>query len=248
MRESVPKIRLFINLLLTLQVCLGISLIAVTICYQHFLGTFLTDVESKILTTKFFNTYIFGFQLIAAYACSASMWHYIWHRRYSHNIQILLKVWLFFCFLMAICGCATIWSLLTCADSITESAEVILYKGIDIYYMNPEWKLLWDNLQYTKQCCGVNGYQDWMQASWMTPNLLRRSIRNYRDDYFENLSDQEYKMYATTEWDKTFSASRKCIEEKVFKDPLPNLEGSVESRSNDDGYNLINLVVTVSLN
>lgn len=179
MFETIPKIRIFINLLLILEICLGLALIALTWYYQRLLATFLTETEDKMLTSKFFIVYILGFQLMASFFCGMSMWASVWPRRYSENIQLLLSMWLIFCFLIVSCGCATIWTLWTSIDTMTEGAEIILLKGIDIYYMDPEWKLLWDKMQYTKECCGVFNYQDWMNATWMKGSFNSYSENNY---------------------------------------------------------------------
>lgn len=190
MFETIPKIRIFINLLLTIEICLGLAIIAVTWYHQRLLSAFLTETEAIMLSSKFFNAYILGFQLVASFLCALSMWANIWPRRYSENLQLLLSVWLVYCFLIVACGAATIWTLLASAGNLSEEAEIVLLRGIDNYYIKPEWKFLWDKLQYTKECCGVNNYQDWMQASWMSENVKR-----YRDVIFEV---QQYGLCTTT--------------------------------------------------
>lgn len=176
MFERTPKLRLFINLLLIVEIFIGVTIIGVTWFSQRLLSSFLTETEGKMLTSKFFNVYILGFQMVASFVCGMSMWASVWPRRFSENIHLLLSTWLIFCFLVVACGCANIWILLTSSDSVSEGAEILLLKGIDNYYLNPEWKLLWDLLQYSRECCGVHGYRDWLQANWMTEN-----VRQYRD-------------------------------------------------------------------
>lgn len=189
MYETIPKIRLLINLLLTLEVCIGVALIGTSAYFQRELGTFLTETENNMVSAKFFNVYILGFQLIVLYLCSLSMWSSIWPRRYSENIHLLLNVWLIFCCLIVICGCFTTWSLVVSGDALAEGIEMVLLRGIDIYYVNPEWKLLWDQLQYTKECCGVHGYRDWMRASWMTENLNTMTLRHSRNLHNRNVHE-----------------------------------------------------------
>lgn len=183
MYETIPKIRLLINLLIILKVCIGVALIGACAYYEKVLGIFLTETENNMLSAKFFNIYILGLQLIVLYTCSLSMWSTLWPRRYSENIHLLLNVWLMFCCLIVICSCFSLWSLAVSGNALTEGIEMVLLRGIDIYYVNPEWKFLWDQLQYTKECCGVHSYRDWMHASWMTNNLnlntmLLRQTRN----------------------------------------------------------------------
>ena len=189
MYETIPKIRLIINLLLILEVCIGVALIGTSAYFQSVLGTFLTETENNMVSAKFLNVYILGFQLTVLYLCSLSMWSSIWPRRYSENIHLLLNVWLIFCCLIVICGCFTTWSLVVSGDALAEGIEMVLLRGIDIYYVNPEWKLLWDQLQYTKECCGVHGYRDWMRASWMTENLNTMTQRNSQNLHNKNVHE-----------------------------------------------------------
>uniref|UniRef100_A0A1I8NUQ0 Tetraspanin n=1 Tax=Stomoxys calcitrans TaxID=35570 RepID=A0A1I8NUQ0_STOCA len=161
------KIRSILNGLLLMEVMLGAVIIAVAATYHSKLSSFMTQAERTMISTKLAHAYILGFQLIALYLGSLIMWKRIWLRRYSQSIQLLLKVWLFFCSLLAICSCATMWSLLEGEKVVGESVEMLLQRGIDAYYTNPEWKFLWDQLQYKQECCGVNGYMDWMRAAWM---------------------------------------------------------------------------------
>uniref|UniRef100_A0A1A9UW27 Tetraspanin n=1 Tax=Glossina austeni TaxID=7395 RepID=A0A1A9UW27_GLOAU len=220
MREPLPKLRLVINFLLMLEVLLGIAIILVAACYQSILGSFMVQVDRKMLAAKFFNTYLLGFQLIASYICSVSMWRRVWKRRYSQTIEILLSVWLFFCFLIVLCGMGTVWSLVNSSDALENTAEIMLFYGIDLYYMMPEWKLLWDQLQYSQECCGVHGYEDWAHANWMPkeysslgqgrfgttiPSRTKRSIDNY----------------AAYDYDQCEEVPTECTEPTVTTTPAP---------------------------
>ncbi|XP_039952667.1 uncharacterized protein LOC126767266 [Bactrocera neohumeralis] len=167
MQEPFGRARVYLTMLLLSEIFLGLAIIIVTAIYQRILGAYMADVERKMLGGQFFNTYILGFQLMVVYACSIAMWSSLWSRRCSPNVNLLLNLWMFFCFVVVFCGFGTIWSLITCADALENTAEMSLLKGIDLYYTCPEWKLLWDGLQYHKECCGVHSYKDWMKASWM---------------------------------------------------------------------------------
>ncbi|XP_053959546.1 uncharacterized protein LOC128864080 [Anastrepha ludens] len=167
MQEPFGRARVYLTVLLLSEVFLGLAIIIVTGIYQRILGAYMAGVERKMLGGQFFNTYILGFQLMVVYACSIAMWSSLWSRRCSPNVNLLLNLWMFFGFVVVFCGFGTIWSLITCADALENTAEMSLLKGIDLYYTCPEWKLLLDGLQYHKECCGVHSYKDWMKASWM---------------------------------------------------------------------------------
>lgn len=194
MFQSIPKIRLFLNIFIIIEIFLGIAIVAITYYHLRILETFLTENEQKMLSSKFFNMYILGFQIKSSFCCALAMWNNIWPRRYSETIELLLRVWLLFCFLIVICAAAIIWNLYTSSESLIEGAEIILLKGIDQYYSNPEWKLLWDKLQYTKECCGVQNYQDWMKAEWLSDTIKSNVI----------MDSKPYNMYGPTECDPLY--------------------------------------------
>lgn len=187
MREPFRKFRLILAILLMSEIFLGLAIILMTAACQYLLGSFVIQGQSEALSYKFLNCYLVGFQLFAIYTCSVSMWKSVWLRRYSTSIKLLLRIWLFFCIIIILCGCATIWSMFSSLDAITENVAIMLLRGIDVYYMNPEWKLLWDQLQYSHKCCGVNEYLDWMHASWMPQSFVAPSNpKFYSDRDYEN--------------------------------------------------------------
>ncbi|XP_075153974.1 tetraspanin 33B [Haematobia irritans] len=168
MRKPFRKLRLILVALLTLEIALGIVLIIVAAIYQGLLSSFIIQTESGIISSRFVHVYIMGFQLIALYLGSLPMWKSIWVRRFSRSIQILLNIWMFVCFLIVISGCVAIWSFVKSSKVLSDNVAMMLLHGIEVYYTKPEWKFLWDQLQYGRECCGVNRYSDWMRASWMS--------------------------------------------------------------------------------
>uniref|UniRef100_A0A1A9W450 Tetraspanin n=1 Tax=Glossina brevipalpis TaxID=37001 RepID=A0A1A9W450_9MUSC len=222
MREPLPKLRLVINFLLMLEVLLGIAIILVTAFYQSVLDSFMVQVDRKMLAAKFFNTYLLGFQLIASYLCSISMWRLVWRRRYSQTIEILLSVWLFFCFLIVLCGLGTIWSLVNSSDALENSAEIMLFYGIDLYYMMPEWKLLWDQLQYSHECCGVHGYQDWAHANWM-PKDYSSSGQDKFGIIIRSRTKRSIDRYSDYDYDQCEEVTTECTETTVTATTVPPL-------------------------
>lgn len=220
MREPLPKLRLVINFLLMLEVLLGIAIILVAACYQSILGSFMVQVDRKMLAAKFFNTYLLGFQLIASYICSVSMWRRVWKRRYSQTIELLLSVWLFFCFLIVLCGMGTVWSLVNSSDALENTAEIMLFYGIDLYYMMPEWKLLWDQLQYSQECCGVHGYEDWAHANWM-PKEYSSLGQGRFGSTIRSRTKRSIDNYAAYDYDQCEEVPTECTEPTVTTTPAP---------------------------
>ncbi|XP_005182936.2 uncharacterized protein LOC101890537 [Musca domestica] len=192
MREPFRHFRLIVNILLVLEIKLGIAIVTITAAYQNVLGSFMAPTEKRLLFSTLVNLYIMGFQLIATYLCSLSMWRTIWTRRYSRSIQFLLMVWSVFCCIIIVGGCVTMWCLLDMPEILGANVSLMLFHGMEVYYTSPAWKFLWDEIQYNNECCGVEGYDDWMHATWMpkTTVKLSKDSRLYNGGRFKHNSKE----------------------------------------------------------
>lgn len=166
MREPFRNARVYLTTLLVLELLIGIAIIAVAAAYQCILNDFLADIERDMLLGQLFCIYILGIQIILTFVLGLIIWSKLWTRTATPNVRILLSIWTFFSFLLILTGIASIWCLFAVADATANSVESSLLRGIDLYYTCPQWKLLWDGLQFHKECCGVRSYKDWMRAAW----------------------------------------------------------------------------------
>ncbi|XP_034473763.1 uncharacterized protein LOC117781142 [Drosophila innubila] len=175
MRQPFRKASVYIALLLIFEAFTGLLIIIITAIYQWILASYLDDIEFGLLFSYLFNVYIFGAQLVVTFLCSISLWNRLWKRRCTPNVRLMISIWLFYSCVIIASGFGTLWNLYYNIDVLENSAESALFRGIDEYYSNPEWKLLWDGLQLRKHCCGVHGYKDWMKADWMPRQVLNCS-------------------------------------------------------------------------
>ncbi|KAH8263338.1 hypothetical protein KR044_007582 [Drosophila immigrans] len=179
MRQPFRKASVYIALLLIFEAVTGLLIIIVTAIYQWILTSYLDDLENQLLFSYLFNVYIFGAQLVVSFLCSLSLWNRLWKRRCTPNVRLMISVWLFYCCVIIASGFGILLNLYYSIDVLENAAENSLYRGIDEYYTDPEWKLLWDGLQLRRQCCGVQNYKDWMKADWMpkpASNCPKKSI------------------------------------------------------------------------
>lgn len=161
------RAHIYVTLLLITEAVIGVLILAVTAYYHKLFTGYLSQIECRLVYGYLFGVYMFGAQLTVIFLCSILMWRRLWRRRCTPNVRLLLDVWLFYSCVIIAAGFGCVWSIYRSVDVLENAAETSLIRGIDMYYTCPEWKLLWDSLQWHKECCGVHSYRDWANADWM---------------------------------------------------------------------------------
>ncbi|KAH8282774.1 hypothetical protein KR054_009677 [Drosophila jambulina] len=167
MQTPFRRAKTCITLLLITEVLIGVLILAVTAYYHKLFTDYLSQIESRLVYGYLFGVYMFGAQLAVIFLCSILMWRRLWKRRCTPNVRLLLDVWLFYTCVIIAAGFGCVWVIYRGVEVLENTAETSLIRGIDMYYWSPEWKLLWDGLQWDKECCGVRSYKDWANADWM---------------------------------------------------------------------------------
>ncbi|KAH8333963.1 hypothetical protein KR059_004809 [Drosophila kikkawai] len=167
MQQPFRRVNIYVTLLLITEALIGVLMLAVTTYYHKLFTGYLSQIECRLVYGYLFGVYMFGAQLAVIFLCSILMWRRLWKRRCTPNVRLLLDVWLFYSCVIIAAGFGCVWIIYRGVDVLENAAETSLIRGIDMYYSCPEWKLLWDSLQWDKQCCGVHSYKDWANADWM---------------------------------------------------------------------------------
>ncbi|EDV31398.1 uncharacterized protein Dana_GF15335 [Drosophila ananassae] len=167
MRQPFRRASLYVTLLLITEAVIGFLFLVISAYYHVLLTSYLDEIETRLVLGYVFGLYMYGAQLVVTFLVSISMWRRLWRRRCTPNVHLILAVWLFYSCVIIASGFGCVWNLYRGVDVLESAAETSLIRGIDLYYSFPEWKLLWDGLQWHKECCGVHDYKDWMNADWM---------------------------------------------------------------------------------
>ncbi|KAH8242044.1 hypothetical protein KR038_011376 [Drosophila bunnanda] len=167
MQQPFRRANIYITLLLITEALIGVSILAVTAYYHKLITSYLSEIQCGLVYGYLFGVYMFGAQLAVIFLCSILMWRRLWKRRCTPNVRLLLDLWLFYSCVIIAAGFGCVWIIYRGVDVLENAAETSLIEGIDMYYSSPEWKLLWDGLQWDKECCGVRSYKDWANADWM---------------------------------------------------------------------------------
>lgn len=123
---------------------------------QHMLNATKTQTYVILLLSEAFSV-----QVVILYYCGLPVASKCNRDIYTSHLGSLLKLWVvlgFGCCFQGACFASTLYKL---SNSLQDLMEMDLLRGLEEYYFNAEWRLIWDNMQYHEKCCGVYDFTDW---------------------------------------------------------------------------------------
>lgn len=200
-----------IHLLVIVNAVIGVSVILCTEFHQMSLRRYLFDIERRTLRLQFFYADLLGLEVVLIYMFGLAVWRH--SSEFSRHLWLVILVWNCGCFLVLFHSVGTALLMYGSVEGFENSAENSLFRGIDLYDNDPEWRLLWDDLQLHQQCCGVEGYSDWMYASWV--GAVSGDVEEEEEDAPPPCDLNEFALVP-------FSCCKKCVP-KCYENssPLP---------------------------
>ncbi|KAJ6646939.1 hypothetical protein Bhyg_02155, partial [Pseudolycoriella hygida] len=125
------------------------------------------ETEQNEINIKLFLFELFGFNVFLSYIGGLPLLRRLTDS-YSNHLSSLLKLWEFFIFTASLNGIFGGYMINGSRKFLKQSIEATLFRGIEDYYIDPQWRLIWDGFQYNEQCCGVANFKDWQSLSWRT--------------------------------------------------------------------------------
>lgn len=152
---------IILQVLFTLQIFIGILIIISTELLNNSINKYIQEIQIKDFLIEFY-----GIHLIIFYLCGIGIVQKINKNCYTNQLSILLKLWNCVIVLLSIDGIVTSWISYKSIYFKENLIEKFLYKGIEEYYSDVKWKLIWDRLQLSEGCCGVFNFKDWNIMTW----------------------------------------------------------------------------------
>lgn len=103
----------------------------------------------------------YALQLLVLYYCAIPVASKCNQDFYTPHLAQLLKLWIIIGFTCCLQGLFFAFILHRTSNDLSSNLEYNLLSGLEEYYSNPEWRLIWDKMQYHERCCGVFDYSDW---------------------------------------------------------------------------------------
>lgn len=194
-----------IHFLVIVNIIIGVSVIVCTEFSHMSLRRYLYDIERRTLRLQFFYADLMGLEVVLIYLLGLAIWRH--STEFSRHLGLVLLIWNCGCFLVILHSLGTTLCMYSSADGFENSAENSLFRGIDLYENDPEWRLLWDDLQLHQQCCGVEGYSDWMYASWIGSVTEDVDVEENDDDTTQETPPCDLDQFAMV----PFSCCKRCV-------------------------------------
>lgn len=150
----------------TIQIVIGLMVIVTSEYYKNVLGRYVPEIEQNEINIKLFLFELFGCNVFLSYVGGMPLLRRLTDS-YTSHLSSLLKLWQFFIFTASLNGICGGYMINGSSKFLKKTVESTLLNGIEVYYTDPEWRLIWDGFQYNEQCCGVVDYRDWQSLAWM---------------------------------------------------------------------------------
>lgn len=152
---------IILRVLFTIQILIGIIILINTELLNISINKYFQETQIKDYLIE-----LYGIHLIIFYLCGLGIVSKLKKNCYTNHLSILLKLWNIVIVLLSIDGIVTSWISYKSIYIKENLIEKYLYKGIEEYYSDLKWKLIWDRLQLTEGCCGVLSFKDWNIMTW----------------------------------------------------------------------------------
>lgn len=157
---------ILLYILFFIEMAIAMAVIFLAEYYKHILGQHLPNVDRNEINTKLLLIEMYGVHVFVAYIVGLPLIRKCAQSAFSHCLVTMLKVWYIFVLVMSLDGFLLGWLIGRSVEFLEKSVEISMYKGMEVYYSDVQWRLLWDGLQYTEQCCGMADYRDWQLLAW----------------------------------------------------------------------------------
>lgn len=150
-----------IILLSLTQITIAIGMIFAEEYLKYLLIQHILDAAQSQTYMLLLLAQVFTFQLLVLNYSSIAVAGKCNRDIFTPHLAFLLKLWVIF---GLGCNCQGLFfSFILSKTSVTlpQRIEYELLSGLEEYYSNAEWRLIWDNMQYHENCCGVYDYKDW---------------------------------------------------------------------------------------
>lgn len=153
---------------LFIEIICGISIILMCEHFKRLLQHILLDIEEKELSTIIYFMELNALHIITIFTSGLYMNHKSKLEPYTTELSILLRLWCFLSFQCALTSFVIGFICIHTLHHVKGLMRIVFEDSYLQYYVDSNWKLIWDELQYHEQCCGVHTFLDWANVTYGT--------------------------------------------------------------------------------
>lgn len=154
-------------ILTSLQIISGLSLIILCEYTKLFLDDNIFQIEKHEALKVVLIAKIYGLHVSICFSGGIFV-ILLFNNVYTRHLKICTILWIFLAIETVIGALFISWLFIDTMDYVAANFEESLKIGIRLYENDPQWVLVFDNLQYNYQCCGVYNHTDWLRINLST--------------------------------------------------------------------------------
>ena len=157
-------------ILISVQIFLGMFVTLAAEYYKYSFGQYIPPGDQNDIDFKFTLIQIYGIHSMLGHISAFPLFKK-YRKQTNHFVSgvivVMIKIWNLFVLTVLLDGFIVAWLIKKSCTEIHKSVEQILFRGMESYYSDSMWRLLWDSFQVNEQCCGVSDYRDWQSLAWL---------------------------------------------------------------------------------
>lgn len=149
----------------TFEIIAGFLLIAISEYTKLFLSDNIFQIEKHEALKVILIAKIYGLHVSICFSGGIIV-ILLFNDVYTRHLKVCTILWILLSIETVIGSLFMTWLYIDTMNYVALNFEESLKVGIKLYESDPQWVLIFDNLQYNYQCCGVYNHTDWSRVNF----------------------------------------------------------------------------------
>lgn len=146
--------------LICLEIIAGILIVSTCEYTRIFLNDNIFQIDKHEVLSVVLIIKIYGLHVSMCFTGGIVVL-YLFKDVYTRHLKICTILWIFLCIETVFGAILMSYLYSDTLDYVSFNFEESLHYGIKLYEADPQWVLIFDNLQYNYKCCGIHNHTDW---------------------------------------------------------------------------------------
>lgn len=151
--------------LIALEIIAGLLLFAICEYTKLFLNDNIFQIEKHEALKVILIAKIYGLHVSICFSGGIIV-ILLFNDAYTRHLKVCTILWFFLSIETVLGSFAMTWLFVDTMNFVSMNFEESLRFGIKLYESDPQWVLIFDNLQYNYKCCGIYNHTDWSKVNF----------------------------------------------------------------------------------